>query len=226
MKVIDLSLTMYDGLRSYASHPPIQIQEQSTFENSKDRYIAPCEGFESRMLKFSDHSGTHIDAPLHFIRDGESTAEMQLQRTFGQAKLLDVSDFKKPQESVTAQMLEKAETMQGLSISEGDIVLVRTRKGEWGDDGFFDEHSFDKSTGQWFVDKQVKMIGLDLPNIDVNDNMKRDVHLNVLSKNIYIVENLVNLEKLPLHDSFQFFALPLKLKNATASPVRAIAILN
>lgn len=55
--------------------------------------------------------------------------------------------------------------------------------------------------------------------------MKREVHLKLLSAPIYIVENLVNLEQLPLHERFTFMALPLKLKNATASPVRAVAFI-
>src|SRR4051812_27676596 len=107
MKLIDLSLEIYDGLRSYTSHPPIAIAEESTFENSGHRYVAPCEGFESRMLKMSDHSGTHIDAPLHFMRDGESTAEMDLSKAYGEAVLLDVSDFKDPFQAVTREMLEE-----------------------------------------------------------------------------------------------------------------------
>src|SRR5699024_11990154 len=59
------------------------------------------------------------------------------------------------------------------------------------------EKSFAKSAGEWLTERQVKMVGLDLPNIDVNDNMKREVHLEVLGNNIYIIENLVNLEQLP-----------------------------
>lgn len=223
MKIIDLSVELYDGLQSFISHPPIQIAEQSTFENSHDRYLLPCKGFESRLLTFSDHSGTHIDAPLHFIEGGESTSEMDLSKTTGQALLLDVSDFKASDEPVTADMLDRAEAEQGVKVQENDIVLVRTRKGEWGDEGFFEEKSFALSAGEWLTGRKVKTVGLDLPNIDVNENMKREVHLEVLGQNIYIVENLVNLEKLPTNGYFQFSALPLKLKNATASPVRAVA---
>jgi kynurenine formamidase len=177
------------------------------------------------MLKFSDHSGTHIDAPLHFIRGGQSTDEMELGRMIGDGLLLDVSDFKKPDEAVTREMLERAEQQQKVFVKENDIVLVRTRKGQWGEEGFFQEHSFDRSAGDWLVEKRVNMIGLDLPNIDVNDNMKREVHMKVLGSGIYIVENLINLESLPKDQYFQFIALPLKLENATASPIRAIAML-
>lgn len=226
MKIVDLTLEIYDGLQTFKNHPKISIKEESTFENSKHRYEPPCNGFESRMISMSDHSGTHIDAPLHFIAEGESTSEMQLERTIGKAYLLDVSNYKKPDERVTAEMLERAEKVQGLQIEKGNIVLVQTRKGKWGDESFFNEEAFDISAGKWFTAKQINAVGIDLPNIDSNDNMKRDVHLEVLGANIYIIENMVNLENLPRDRSFQFFAAPLKLKNATGSPVRAFAMID
>lgn len=225
MKLIDLSLEIYDGLRSYTSHPPIAIAEESTFENSRHRYVAPCEGFESRMLKMSDHSGTHIDAPLHFMSNGESTSEMDLSQAYGKALLLDVSDFKDPFQAVTREMLEEAENRQGITVQPNDIVLTRTRKLDWGEGSFYEEHAFAPCAGDWLLEKQVKCVGLDLANIDIHDNMMREVHLKLLSVPVYIVENLVNLHQLPLNEHFTFMALPLKLKNATASPVRAVAFI-
>jgi arylformamidase len=225
LKLIDLTLEIYDGLRSYTSHPPIAIAEESTFENSGHRYVPPCEGFESRMLKMSDHSGTHIDAPLHFIRDGESTSDMDLSKAYGEAVLLDVSDFKDPFQAVTREMLEEAEKRQGITVQPNDIVLTRTRKLSWGEGSFYEEHAFAPCAGDWLIEKKVKCVGLDLANIDVHDNMMREVHLKILSVPIYIVENLVNLHLLPLNEHFTFMALPLNLKNATASPVRAVAFI-
>ncbi|SEN57105.1 Kynurenine formamidase [Paenisporosarcina quisquiliarum] len=225
MKLIDLSLEIYDGLRSYTSHPPISIAEESTFENSGHRYVAPCEGFESRMLKMSDHSGTHIDAPLHFMSNGESTSEMDLSQAYGKALLLDVSDYKDPFQAVTREMLEEAEKRQGITVQPNDIVLTRTRKLAWGEGSFYEEHAFAPCAGDWLLEKQVKCVGLDLANIDIHENMMREVHLKLLSVPVYIVENLVNLHQLPLNEHFTFMALPLKLKNATASPVRAVAFI-
>lgn len=225
MKLIDLSLEIYDGLRSYTSHPPIAIAEESTFENSRHRYVAPCEGFESRMLKMSDHSGTHIDAPLHFMSNGESTSEMDLSQAYGKALLLDVSDYKDPFQAVTREMLEEAEKRQGITVQPNDIVLTRTRKLAWGEGSFYEEHAFAPCAGDWLLEKQVKCVGLDLANIDIHDNMMREVHLKLLSVPVYIVENLVNLHQLPQNEHFTFMALPLKLKNATASPVRAVAFI-
>lgn len=120
-------------------------------------------------------------------------------------------------------MLSKAEQRQGITVQKDDIVLVRTRTAKWGEGDFSQSLLFATSAGDWVLEKQVKCIGLDLANIDVHDNMQREVHLKLLSVPIYIVENLVNLEQLPLNERFTFMALPLKLKNSTASPVRAVA---
>lgn len=225
MKIIDLSVELFDGMISYTSHPPIVIREESTFANSGHRYQPPCEGFESRFLEMSDHSGTHIDAPIHFIREGQTVSEMDLSQCMGRAVLLDVSDFKAKDEPVSIDMLNRAEQQQHIVVESQDIVLIRTRKGQWGDATFFEEAAFAPETGQWFVDKQIKAVGLDLANIDINDNMNRDVHMKILKLPIYIVENLTNLDQLPLNKKFHFQAVPLKLKNATASPVRALAFL-
>lgn len=226
MKYIDLTLELYDGLRTYSSHPPVEIKEQSTFENSRSRYVEPCIGFESRMLSFSDHSGTHVDAPLHFIKDGESTEKMDISKLLGTALLLDVTPFKKPSEPVTREMLEEAEIRQGIYVEKGDIVLIRTWEGNWGDDGFFDAQALSPCAGKWLADKEIHVVGIDLPNIDIHHNMKREVHLEILGKKIYIVENLINLDKLPAYSRFIFMGIPLRLKNATASPIRALAILD
>jgi arylformamidase len=226
MKIIDLTLELHDGLITYAGHPPIQIKEQSTFESSKKRYIHPCEGFESRLISFSDHSGTHVDAPLHFIKGGDSAENIPVEKMFGEALILDVSNLKRPDEPVTKELLEEAEQKQGVYVEKDDIVLIRIWSKKWGDEGFFEALALDESAGKWLADKKVRVVGLDLPNVDVNHNMHRGVHLDLLGNHIYIVENLINLDQLPNHSRFMFFALPLKLKNATASPVRAVAVLD
>lgn len=224
MKIIDLSLEIFDGLQSYSSHPKIEIKLESTFENSRHRYTGDADGFESRMLKMSDHSGTHIDAPLHFIANAQSTSEMDLEQCCGEAILIDVTTLKTAETAVTPNMLNTALEQQGMIVKKGDIVLVRTRTLQWGDGDFFNEAAFAPEVGDWLIEKGVKCVGLDLPNIDIPSNMSRDVHMKILPKPIYIIENLVSLEKLPLNKRFDFMALPLKLKNATASPVRAVAM--
>ncbi|MHB1654211.1 MAG: cyclase family protein [Desulfitobacteriaceae bacterium] len=225
MQIVDLTLELSDGLKTYASHPALEIKDASTFASSRGRYIPPCNGFASKWLGLSDHSGTHIDAPSHFVENGDSIDQIPVEKLMGTAIMLDCS-HKKPDELVTAYMLEEAEKRQGLYVESEDIVLVRTYEGLWGDDGFFKAKSFSEDAARWFAEKEVAIVGLDLANADESSNMARPVHLTLLSQSILIIENLCNLDQLPIHSRFTFICTPLRLKGATASPIRALALLD
>lgn len=226
MHYVDLTLEIRDGLQTYKSHPPIKIEDSATFENTKHLYVPPCCGFGSKKMELSDHAGTHIDAPNHFIKNGQSVDEIPIENILGSAIMLDCSHMKKHHETVTADMLERAEREQGLYVEKGDIVFVRTYTGTWGDEEFWNARSFAACAGEWFARKEVSVIGLDLANADEQENMGRPVHMALLSRNIYIIENLIHLDKLPRHDRFTFMTAPLKLKGATASPIRALAFID
>ena len=84
-----------------------------------------------------------------------------------------------------------------------------------------------RSTPQWFIDRDVKLVGGDMGNLDYD--MTSSCHINFLCREaagrrpILIAENIANLEKVPTA-RFMFFALPLPIEGASASPVRAIAV--
>ncbi|WP_251555188.1 cyclase family protein [Neobacillus muris] len=222
MKTVDLSVQLYDGLVSFPSHPKVVFMDHITHDFSKPRYTAPCEGYASKIFMMSDHSGTHMDAPYHFFKDGLTIEQIPIEATMGEAVLIDVSD-KHPAEPVTREMVEAVVERDQLEIKENQIVLFRCWPGEWNGEGFHDCKSLDASIGEWVVENKLKAIGLDLPNADINENMRRDVHLALLSRNILIMENIVNLEKLS-KKHFYFIGTPLNLKGLTGSPIRAIAV--
>ncbi|PLT35178.1 cyclase family protein [Bacillus sp. V5-8f] len=222
MNVVDLSVLLYDGLVSFPSHPKVVMMDHITHDFSKPRYTAPCEGYASKIFMMSDHSGTHMDAPYHFFKDGLTIEQIPIEATMGNAKVIDVSE-KDPHELVTREMVEAAVEKDQLEINEKDIVLFRCWPGEWNGEGFHQCKSLAPSVADWVVDHKLKAIGLDLPNADINENMQRDVHLMLLGRNILIMENIVNLDKLS-KKSFYFIGTPLNLKGLTGSPIRAIAI--
>lgn len=224
MKIIDLTLTIKDGFMSFPGHPKVKVEEVSTFENSKKKYEEPCNGFESRLLSLSDHSGTHIDAPLHFIEGGDSASSIPLNQVVCKCFVINLEHLKEENEEITYDMLEEACNKKFLE--ESKAVIIKSRKGSWGDSGFFNEAAYHPSSSKWFIENGIELIGIDLANIDTNSNLKRDVHLSLLSRNILIVENLVNIDQLPTNEIFEFISAPLKIDNATGSPVRAFAILN
>jgi len=224
MKIIDLTLELRHGLKTYVAHPPVEINEGATFASTGARYIPPCCGYETNHLSFSDHSGTHIDAPNHFVAGKDSVEQLPLDKLVGQALMLDCSDKPLHSEPVTAAILEAAELRQGIAVQPGDIVLIRTYPGEWGDELFFEAQSLSGCAARWLAEKRIAVLGLDLPNADDTRDMARPVHMELLSRDIYIIENVCYLDQLPRDKRFAFAAAPLRLKGATASPVRAYAV--
>jgi kynurenine formamidase len=222
LKIVDLSVLLYDGLVSFPTHPKVVMMDHITHEFSKPRYQAPCEGYASKTILMSDHSGTHLDAPYHFFKDGLTVENIPIEATLGNAVLIDASD-KDPNEPVTKEMIETIVEKEQLEIKENDIILFRCWSGEWNAEGFHHCKSLAPSVAEWVLEKKIKAIGLDLPNADMNDNMQRTVHLELLSRNIFIMENIVNLEKLS-KKQFYFIGTPLNLKGLTGSPIRALAV--
>lgn len=211
-------------MQTFSSHPKMVVIDHITHEFSAPRYIDPCRGFSSKVLIFSDHAGTHVDAPNHYIEDGDCVSKIPLDRLIGRAVCIDVSD-KEKSSVVDSTMLTKACEKNKIKIREGDIVLLRTYPGKWGDEDFFEWQGINEDGAKWLESRKVKAIGVDLAIADEVGNMKRPVHIRMLRANIYLLENLVNLE-LVANQTFTFIGLPLKIKGATGSPIRAVAILD
>ncbi len=222
MKYIDLSAQLYEGLETFPSHPKMTIITFSTNAWSKARYVPPCEGFNSKLFMMSDHGGTHVDSPNHFFGDRETIDQIPLDRFMGDAVLIDVS-HKANDEPVTPKMVEEVMATQKIEIRPDDIVLFRCWPKEWLAEGFHHCKALDPAMGDWLVDKKIKLAGLDLANIDINENMSRTVHMALLPRNILVIENLVNLDCLS-KKRFFFMGLPLNIKGLTGSPIRAVAV--
>ena len=79
------------------------------------------------------------------------------------------------------------------------------------------------SAAKYLASKKINMVGIDSPSIDLGKDSKFSVHHILAKSGILIVENLANLEKIN-SEMFHLIVAPLKLKNATGSPVRAMAL--
>jgi arylformamidase len=224
MKIVDLTVPLFDGLQSFPGHPRINVIDFVTHSFSASRYTLPCRGYASKLIMMSDHGGTHLDAPFHFFEDGLTIDEVPLERTVGDAVFIDVSGKKRDQ-AITREMLEARLKKDRNKIREGDIVLVRAWNGEWNGPGFHAAAGLDISAAKWLTEKKVKSVGIDLANADTTSDMSRPVHLQLLSNEIGIMENLFNLDKLS-KTRFFFAGIPLRIKGLSGSPIRAIAILD
>lgn len=222
MKVVDLTVPLYDGLQSYVAHPKVTIYDYVTHSFSAPRYKPPAKGFATKLMIISDHMGTHLDAPFHFVEGGKTIDEVSVTDTFGEAVLIDVSD-KPEDQAVTVEMLEEKLQATNETIKEGDIVFIRTWPHEWNAPGFHHYEVLDEAAAHWLADKKVKSVGVDAPNIDTGVDMRRPCHMALLPKGIGIMENVANLDQLS-KTRFFFMGLPLLVKGLSGSPIRAVAI--
>lgn len=224
MRLVDLSLEISDGAQSHGVHARTTVMDYVTHAFSAPRYRPPCRGFASKLLIMSDHAGTHVDAPYHFIESGATIDRVPPETLLGPAVLLDVTGRVPPGRPAAAADLEALCRERGLTVNPGDIALLRVWRGRWGEPGFHEAKGPDESAAQWLLDRGVKAMGIDLPYFEADlADLRRPLHMLALGRGVPLVENLVNLEQIG-RDRFTFIGLPLPIRGATGSPVRAVAL--
>ena len=178
-------------------------------------------GWNATTLSFYSHSGTHMDAPCHFIHHGANLMDQNLHDIIGPAKVIDLTPVK-PHERLT---VEKLGTWVN-RIDEGDRLLFRT---DWyhqypGDDYRHALPRISQQLADWLVEKKVAMIGVEPPSVaDVNNiDEVTQVHRTLFRGGVTIVEGLVNLDQLDA-EIVDLTVLPLPIVGGDGCPVRAVA---
>ncbi len=203
MKIIDLSWPISEAITAYKNKKTIKLTEFKSFAKDGVRESGFCCG---------SHTGTHVDAPSHFLKDGKTIDEISLDRLIGRAVVLDLVTVT---ESVTAQDLEEYE------IESGDIVLLRTANSSHDPTDEFDQDFIylDVSGAQYLVDKGVRAVGIDYLGLERGDPA-HTTHTTLMSADIVIVEGL-RLSHVQSGRYF-FICLPLPVIGLEAAPARAI----
>jgi arylformamidase len=222
MAVIDLSIPLHNNLKLLPNLPKVSIVDYYNFDNTSSLYKFPCHGCTVTCLSMPDHSGTHIDAPIHFIPGGKDISQIPPDYLIGKAIKIDVSS-KDNDTPLSINLFKFCLKEQGIMIDKNDIVLIRCSSKKWSDEGFYKIKSLTPEVADYLIEKEVRAVGVDLISVDCLEDRRRPVHLKLLKKEILIIEGLNNLEKID-KKHFQFMALPLPLVSASGSPTRAIAI--
>jgi arylformamidase len=220
LRLVDLSLKLTEDM-DVGGFPNPSFMPVVTHAWSLPRYVSPCKGMAKRVFMMDEHTGTHVDVPFHFDPDGPTVDKIPVDRFMGEAKLLDVSD-RRPSEEVTRGMIEEAMSEQRVSIKRGDIILIRTTKVRWGSPGYFEFKSLGKTAAEKLVELGARSVGIDLNSADTMSDLSKPAHTILCQERIPIFENLVGLGGIR-SKNFEFFGLPLNMKGATGSPVRAVA---
>jgi len=212
MKIIDLTLTISNKIPAFPGSPHPHF---IPWERIKD------DGYNLELLFLSSHTGTHMDAPYHFLEKGAKIHEISLKKLVSNAVL--IKSRKKSNESVTKTDIQKFEKKHGKIASFSSVIFYTGWQRNLQKKYYFTKNpGLSVSAAKYLASKKVSLVGIDSPSIDLGTDSKFSVHQIFAKKGMLIVENLANLEKIK-SSKFHLVVLPLKLKNATGSPVRAIA---
>jgi len=208
MKVIDLTLRLEHGMRGVE------------FET---KYTVAEDGWNARMLHLYSHSGTHMDAPVHFDAGDQTIDRIPLSDCIGKAWIVDLTDLP-DREPITVTHLGDVAT----KLERGDGLLLRTLWSHHvGDPDHYRDHfqPISPELATWMVDHGVRMVGVEPPSVaDVNDLAAvTKIHKILLGGGVIIVEGLTRLDQLP-GESCTFGAVPLKIADGDGAPCRAFAI--
>ena len=212
MKIIDLTLTVSDKIPTFPGSPQPNF---IPWENIKE------DGYNLEVLFLSSHTGTHMDAPHHFLEKGAKIHEISLKKLVSEAALIQCR--KNGGQSITKTDIQKFEKNHGKIENFSSVIFYTGWQKNLQKKYYFTKNpGLSVSAAKYLTSKKISLVGIDSPSIDLGKDPKFSVHQIFAKKGILIVENLANLDKIKL-PTFHLVVLPLKLKNATGSPVRAIA---
>ena len=212
MKPIDLTLTISKSLQSFPGSPQPQF---ILWSNIKD------DGYNLELLFLSSHTGTHLDAPYHFSQNGIKIHQIPLNRLIRKAILIKLKKTKNS--SITKEDIILFEKKNGIIPNHSSVLFFTEWQKNLKKDNYFTENpGLDKLAANYLISKKINLVGIDSPSIDLGKGESFIVHHLFSKNNILIVENLTNLNKISSRE-FNLTILPLKLKDATGSPVRAVA---
>ena len=191
----------------YPGDPVVVLKNKNLFEK---------QGYNTLSLTMSSHAGTHIDAPLHVIDKGMSIESIDLACVIGEAHFIEIP--KNKGEKIYPHELQQFE------IRQNDILIIRTgwEEKKYMSDYFFDFPQLTEQSADLLIEKKIKAIGSDSPSID-GISQKGIAHKKLLGAGIILIESLINLKQI-IGSRLFFAAVPLKIKGADGSPVRAFAI--
>jgi len=205
MQVIDISWPISKATTGYKDRSIVAIDEIKNFNR---------DGVRETSLHISSHSGTHVDAPSHFLKEGKTIDEMPLERTIGDCIVLDMTTCV---ERITRDCLMAHDN----EIIEGSIVLLRTTNSDLAATDKFSPHFvyLEASGALYLKEKRIKAVGIDYLGIE-HSQPGHPTHENLMHADVTIIEGLRLGHVHP--GKYFLVCLPLNVIGVEAAPARAI----
>lgn len=203
--IIDISWPISKGMTAYKNKrdkkPKIKITK-----------IYSKKGVNESQITLSSHTGTHVDAPKHFLAKGKTLDKVKLETFVGTCQVVEFKVNK-----ITAKELRK------IKLKRGEILLCKTKNSKLKETAKFNKNFVyvDKTAAKYLAAKKVRAVGIDYLGIETKQP-GHETHKTLLRNNIGIIEGLRLKNVKP--GKYTLVCLPLKIGNVEAAPARAILI--
>jgi arylformamidase len=204
-EIFDISVPVRPGMVVYEGDPDVQLIRTAS--------IAQGDVANVSRLDFGVHTGTHIDAPVHFIDGARGVDALPLDALIGPAQVVDATHLS---EHIDAQAL------LGLSIAAGaKRILFKTSNSQlWERDAFSTDFiALTEDAARFLVEHHMRLVGIDYLSIAPKDDPAR-THRRLLEAGIVVVEGL-DLRAVTA-GAYELICLPLRVVGSDGAPARAV----
>lgn len=206
MKIIDISWPITPDITTYRNKSDVQVLQNHSWETSAKR---------ESQLACGMHTGTHVDAPAHFLESGLTVDQLDLNNLMGLAQVLELSAVKNNQ--ITKLDLSNFE------IATGAIILLKTNNSYLAANSCFEPNFvyLDRSGAEYLASKKIKAVGVDYLGIERNQP-EHDTHKILFTAGVIIIEGLRLAQVVA--GSYQFICLPINMIGQEAALARAVLV--
>jgi kynurenine formamidase len=212
-KAVDLTHELHNGMPIYPGDPAPSFVSYATLEK---------DGVNLTKLTLGSHTGTHIDAPRHFIPNGIGVDQIPASKLLGEAYICDMSS--KPIGSgITGLDLQK--NLEG-KVAEDDIVVFYTGCSErWGDQSVSSKYTYlTGNAAEHLVSRKVRAVGIDFLSVEKFQSSGAPAHKTLLGNGIFIIESLSRATKQFVGKRILIICMPIKLQNGDGAPSRVVGV--
>ncbi len=209
MPIYDVTVPLSNELPTYPGDPGIQIRDWLTLANGDAANVS--------VLHFGAHTGTHVDAPAHFIEGAAKVETLDLEVLIGEAQVVEVPE--------DYRVIDEEFVIANCSEDTKRLLFKTRNSGLWNEPTpeFHTDFTYlDLKAAQTLAERGVKLVGIDYLSIEKFASEKHETHLALLSRGVVILEGL-NLSEVPA-GNYELICLPLRLRSdkGDGAPARVV----
>lgn len=203
-KLLDVSVPLAQGLPAYPGNPEFELRALKRIADGGSSNVS--------ALALGTHTGTHVDAPKHFIDDGLTVDALPLDLLIGRTRVVEIPK----RGPITADDLAAAGLREDLRV-----LLKTPNSALWNSDVFHEDYAHLTDAGaRYLVEQGVKVVGIDYLSIEKFKQPGAPAHRALLSNGVIIIEGLNLAEADP--GMYEMYCLPLRVAGGDGAPARVV----